>query len=1150
MGRCEINRQRREIVVGRPQYCVPSDRVNFVSTRRYNWVTFFPVSLLYQFRQASNCYFLFIAVLVMIPGIAPVNPFASVLPLVFVIAVSEARELWEEIQSGRRDRKVNSTEVNLLAGRRRCDKLKPGDLVMLKRDSKIPADMLVLTTSSPDGTVFVETANLDGETNLRLKRSPVSTQKADLVDFSTKTIGESDFIVGLENPHLDMYTFKGSLRRKSDDPSSIPEQLSITNVLFRGCTVRNTEWVLGVVIYVGHETKVLMNTANAGNAPSKTTFIHQIMNRNVFVIILFQLILCITAASVGVAAQSRSVWYMGSSEGKWSSLFFSYFVLLNTLIPVSLWVSVEFLRLAQAHLMQSDACANIVCNAKNLHEELGNITHIFSDKTGTLTVNKMKFVGCSVAGKMYSLPDDEDDEIPALSRSGSSNSESSGTLRLPFPGVLAPSPDLMKMISGNITDTGSSEYFLILALALCHSCERVVEEFTGSIRNQSSSPDEAALVAAAAEAGIVFTGRPSAEEIELEEIGEQKRVFKLLHTIQFTSERRMMTVVVQSGEGDVFIFSKGADSSVIPKCTSGPIDETIQTVQNFSVFGYRTLVVAMRRMSLSEWNEGFGEKPDDALVETDLTLIGSTAVEDRLQSGVPETLRALRAAGIKVCMITGDKRETAINIAMSCGLITSKRNVHVMLGRGEEDVKSNDGSSTGSHQMGGGAFVPLYELEQIAKDDTRIADPVAREYWKRETQLLGLTDRQDGSVDHWTFSESSRGFSLVIDGGGLKYILSCDAARERLVDVLTFEQCESVVFCRVSPKQKGDIVRLVKSKLESRGKSTLAIGDGANDVNMITAANVGVGIAGNEGSQAANSADYAIKNFADVYRLLFVHGRLNYRRTSWFVTIFLYKNIAFFMCQFWFGTISQFSSQTSTEGSYMLLFNSVFGILPLFIFGTLDKDVDFVDDAPGGRNEVAHPPYVTQSYWREMIVPKLFAQQEKLSNRKMLSWCLLGVIHSIILFYGVQLAWTFNLGAITAYAAPASAWMASILSYTIEIFVVSAITLWISAEWTKLLVISIWVFNIALYFLFVAVYDYINPDGRNFVFRIAGETLCATTFWLVLPLITVILIAPLVGWSHLRAISSPKTSLATCIGLLRKMTYLNTKHENSTDRPV
>jgi phospholipid-transporting ATPase len=223
-------------------------------------------------------------------------------------------------------------------------------------------------------------------------------------------------------------------------------------------------------------------------------------------------------------------------------------------------------------------------------------------------------------------------------------------------------------------------------------------------------------------------------------------------------------------------------------------------------------------------------------IEYDFDLVGATAIEDRLQDDVANTISVLKEAGIKIWVLTGDKIETAINIGYSC------------------KVLSND--------------MEQYIIDAVSTDD--IIDQLAE---SNKTYL----------------KSSLNAHALVVAGDSLLKITAKEHIKEEFLKMA--EKMKVVIACRVSPKQKAEIVNLVKVRYPD--KTTLAIGDGANDVNMITAAHIGIGISGLEGQQAARASDYAIGQFRFLRTLLLVHGREAYRRNSYVVGYMFYKNILF-----------------------------------------------------------------------------------------------------------------------------------------------------------------------------------------------------------------------------------------------------------------
>ncbi|EER17682.1 hypothetical protein Pmar_PMAR023603 [Perkinsus marinus ATCC 50983] len=1101
----------------------------------------------------------------LIPDVSSLSPVSALFPLAFVLVVSEIREFVEEYQAYNRDKETNSTKTH------KIDKdgtvvavpwsdLRVGDVVLVMDQEPIPADVVLLLSSHAEnaktGSVaYMETSNLDGETNLKTREAPklVGKMVAAGSEFTTrrsKTSGSvhaapsssvyaislsvppavttepdsstagvqqgspvermtvkrfatginaedslgrlvSSMAMDFEAPHADMYKFKGTIAPLSNtEDEGFAEGLSINNMLLRGCKLRNTPWAVGMVTYAGYDSKAEMNSRAAGLHPSKHSTVENQQNAYVTWLVVLLVILCAIVTIVFSTEPSPEdedfPWYLvGLSYQNPIINFLAFFVLLNTLIPMSLWVTLEILKLAQSFLIEWDnqfydkeRDLHARCNAKNMHEELGMVTHVFSDKTGTLTCNKMEFKGAAVGGKTYSL--DFNAPAPGSVPDGKK-------CNAVFSGVLPTNLQLIGLLQQELHRDGvdSAMGQFLMCLALNHSCEHVAgghidpqhmaEEpakiLTGCIQlfnkkkkgqeqrgddgddsgrlgrgmmdggagglnegdaeepdsYQGTSPDETALVGAAADFGIRFIDRtPEVEMVRLPD-GTEK-TWRLLHVVEFTSERRMMTVVAtdndtaDTDDKPVYIYTKGADSSILPKCINNTSDDnmvrthTKRMVARFAETGFRTLCVAYRTMSLSAWKsiqseidiaqtkvverERLVSEIEAKKIEVNFTLLGCTAVEDKLQDGVPETIASLRNANITVCMITGDKRETAINIARSCRLVTSKQNVYTMMSQ--------------NNMFGGGNFVPIRSLQQLLEakepalgvntplepgsldedgdpdESDMLLGPNPRAIWeltgegqdiedkiRNEQQAKRLVSRTASNTSRVASSPmrvaSARGvstpdgnstttekFSLVIDGASLATILVNPTSRKKLLEVLTYGQCESAVFCRVNPKQKGEIVHLVRASLDKRGR-VLAIGDGANDINMIHQAHVGVGIFGQEGYQAAGTADYAISRFGDLYRLMFYHGRINYERNTHFINFFIYKNFVYTLCQFWFGIVSYWTGQTVFESWYVLTYNSVFCLAPLFIAALFDKDIDPDLDAPApkGCGRMPHPTGLT-----------------------------------------------------------------------------------------------------------------------------------------------------------------------------------------------
>jgi phospholipid-translocating ATPase len=778
-----------------------------------------------------------------------------------------------------------------------------GDFIRLYNDEEIPADVVVLSTSSDDGACYVETKNLDGETNLKVRNALHATRDVR----HARHCERAEFLIESEGPHSNLYSYSAVIRwqqHNAKNPEAptyeMAEPISINNLLLRGCQLRNTEWVLGVVVFTGEETKIMINS---GVTPSKRARISKELNWNVIYnfIVLFALCL-ISGIVLGVtwarSDTSHSIFEFGSYGGAPATdgviAFWAGVILFQNLVPISLYITLEIIRTLQALFIYSDVQMyyekiDYPCTPKswNISDDVGQIEYIFSDKTGTLTQNVMEFKKCTINGVPYGEAYTEaqagmqrrqgvDVEVEgARAREQIARDRVrmlEGIRKLhdnPYlwdDDLTFVAPDYIDDLAG---ESGKEQQFanesFMIALALCHTV--VTERTPGDppkIEFKAQSPDEAALVATARDVGFTFVGRED-DRLVLNVLGEERR-YQVLNTLEFNSTRKRMSAIIRMPDGKIILFCKGADSMIysrlIPNEQRQLRASTGEHLEMFAREGLRTLCIAHREISeeeYEEWNKDYDiaanavvgredklEEVSDR-IENQLWLVGGTAIEDRLQDGVPESISLLGQAGIKLWVLTGDKVETAINIGFSCNLLDNDMDL-IILKVTDDNLSSIEA-----------------QLDEKLK-------------------LFGLT----GSAEELAAAQNDHEpppptHAIIIDGDTLKLALDESMKRKFL---LLCRRCRSVLCCRVSPSQKAAVVNMVKTGLDCL---TLAIGDGANDVAMIQEAHVGVGIAGVEGRAAVMSSDYAIGQFRFLTRLVLVHGRWSYRRLAETIANFFYK---------------------------------------------------------------------------------------------------------------------------------------------------------------------------------------------------------------------------------------------------------------------
>lgn len=1154
---------------------------NLITSSIYNAYNFLPRQLVAQFSKLANLYFLCVSVMQMIPSWSTTGTYTTIIPLLVFISVSMGREGYDDWRRHRQDKEENNrnakvatlnnayfrrqsqsyatdfpprqsnvTDLSLpLSVQEEGEHTAPspityknvawknlhvGDIIKLKQNDAVPADIIILSSTGIGNIAYIETMDLDGETNLKT-REPLPELAKVCSDPEQLAVLQAKLTA--EDPNLDLYNFEGTAEINGE---AFP--LSSSHIIYRGSILRNTQSILGLVVFSGEETKIRMNAVQ--NIRTKAPRLQKKVNNIVIFMVIFVLALaafCTIAAAVYYQTQGKSLWFLKGLEVGVVPNLMGFIIMFNTLIPLSLYVSLEIVKVVQMLLIQSDldmyhVPSDTPCEAHTatINEEFGQVSYIFSDKTGTLTDNMMIFRKMSVGGhawlhdldiqlagaaensklfqqiKQSDLPKGKSrvststtvlrnqrssTQLPRTSMTVASRPSQSGNRNsteailqqvaaLPRKSNVNGSRPSMASLArtSSVRSSGwkstavpskrqntsstiellrylqihpSSVYakkaqFFLLSLALCHSCVPDIEESHGAsgeteIENldyQAASPDELALIGAARDMGYIMIDRQhnsmtvrtyprGFDNPPVDELYEVKQV------IEFSSARKRMSIVVKFPDGRYCVFCKGADNIIMERLRqsntalnkaaeinrqstirktaeadlvisrhsmssihspvvgrkslgdrrsiaidrrdaltsldgylkqraqgeedieeiqeasrkslsmsrqkrfderlsqdrAGPssaaarishdlrqyqaevtsmeeieiddhlvlnddyvLERTLEHIEEFSTEGLRTLLYGYRYLTNDEyenWNKLFSdartslvnrqEKIEKVgeMIEIDLELCGATAIEDKLQEGVPETIDKLRRANIKLWMLTGDKRETAINIGYSCRLIKDYSTVIIL--RAEEG------------DVAGKMAAAMVELE-------------------------------GGHVAHCV---------VVVDGHTLGQIEQDMTLMTLFIELGV--KADSVICCRASPAQKASMVSAVREKVKSA--ITLAIGDGANDIAMIQSADVGIGITGKEGLQAARSSDYAIAQFRFLLKLLLVHGRWNYVRTCKYILGTFYKEMFFYLTQAIYQRNVLFTGSSLYETWSLSMFNTLFTSLPVLCIGILEKDL-------------------------------------------------------------------------------------------------------------------------------------------------------------------------------------------------------------------
>uniref|UniRef100_A0A8C2GCS4 ATPase phospholipid transporting 8B1 n=1 Tax=Cyprinus carpio TaxID=7962 RepID=A0A8C2GCS4_CYPCA len=707
---------------------------NAIKTYKYNVLTFLPLNLYEQFKRAANLYFLCLLILQIIPQISTLPWYTTLVPLVLVLGITAIKDLVDDLARHRMDKEINNRRCDVLLNGRfeetRWMNLQVGDVVRIKKNDFIPADILLLSSSNPNSLCYVETAELDGETNLKFKMGlKVTDERLQEED----QLARYNALILCEEPNNRLDKFMGTMIWDSQSYA-----LDLDNMLLRGCKIRNTDVCHGLVIFAGMYVELLLYL--------KFLVYHLFIYIYIFFVILYIYIrmtycLCI-----------------------YSFYLIDFIIFLNY--------------------------------RKYIHISKYLISHYIHFTFSLIFTQPVDFSWNKYADKKFQF---EDHFLVSCIRSKK--------------------------------DPQIHEFFKLLSL--CHTV--MVEHKGDELVYQAASPDEGALVTAACNFGYVFLSRTQ-DTITILEM-DHEETYEMLALLDFNSDRKRMSIILRFPDGKIRLYCKGADTVIYQRldANSKNIETTQEALDIFANETLRTLCLCYKDISQAEfdaWSQkhqaasvsmGNREEALDTVyeeIEENLLLIGATAIEDKLQDGVPETIAKLAKANIKIWVLTGDKKETAENIGYSCQLLTDNMKIHY-----GEDVK----------------YVSLRNRQTQRRNDPQGRNKKLKEQFFTESgnNALVITG---GWLNEILYEKKKKRRRLRLKKLRKRFTNSTnppdsnqpvddwekEKRQEDFVDMAC--ECSAVICCRVTPKQKANVVSLVKRYKKA---VTLSIGDGANDVNMI-----------------------------------------------------------------------------------------------------------------------------------------------------------------------------------------------------------------------------------------------------------------------------------------------------------------------------
>ena len=920
---------------------------NKEENNKFNVITFFPKTLFNQFRQFGNFFYLLMSISQFFPELAVGFLFTYISPLAFVIAVSMGKELYDDINRRIQDKKTNSAKITVIVPsadkssiqltQKDASQLQIGDIIELKKDSRVPADIIVLKTfnEAEDNQAFIRTDQLDGETDWKLRKAPGVTQAMNEIQFFT-----SEAFAEYEPPSKLIYNFQGVIQCKTEEGEK-KEALNLENTMWASTVVASKK-VIGIVIYTGKETRAKMNSSSP---KVKIGILDNEINRlNIYLFVITFIVAFIIASAKGF-------------QNKFIFNFIKYIILFCAIIPISLRVNLDVSKTYFSVIINRDKdIPGTIARNSTIPEELGRISYVFSDKTGTLTKNEMIFKIIAMETEIFAedkfedlkaivLDECKDYDAPLLDlvKSESSGSEEIESSTISISSSQSTEVKKKKRIhrhrSKLIRDT-------ITAMCLCNNVTPVADDNDpNKMTYQASSPDEVALVKFAVTLNMRLVGRTD-KEIKLTDAADNTEEFEVLANFPFSSDTKRMGIILKNKKhGHIIYYLKGAENVMMRFVKDEYVNYIAENAENLATKGLRTLVLSQKLIPqdyFDKWNKEYEEaktsmedrqqKIADVVskLENNMDFLCVTGVEDLLQDDVATTIDNLRNAGMKVWMLTGDKVETATCISISAGLKAKTHKIYTI---------KND------------------EIKSEAKNEEKPPENVLLSKFEEYKRKI--------NIDPHLF---------IIDGDTLDLALkNCEKDFFE-----TAMLAPSVVCCRCSPTQKRIIVKTIKKYTDAR---TAAVGDGGNDVAMIQEADVGIGIVGKEGLQASLAADYSIMEFRSLNMLLLWFGRIAYKNTSMMSNFIIHRGLIIAFNQFIFSCIFYFNPVPLYSGFLSFGYSTIFTSLPC-ICVLLDQDVN--------KNNVLTFP----------TLYKILLKGRELNLKSFLFWLFKSIFQAFIIMFG------------------------------------------------------------------------------------------------------------------------------------------------------
>ena len=911
---------------------------NKEENNKYSILFFLPVVLINQFKQFGNFFYLIMTISQFIPELKVGFLFAYLSPLCMVVTVSILKELFDDINRRIQDYKTNSKKITILEISKKTkninkkqkisSKLKIGDIIELKKDERVPADIIILKTfnESEENNAFIKTDQLDGETDWKLRKAPNLTQKMNENDILKNLEGEINY----EPPSKLIYNFEGILKIINLNGENLKEAINLENTMWAS-TVLASQKIIGIVIYTGKETRARMNSSSP---KIKIGILDKELN-NTTIYLFFIMIIAATILTLLKGFYINMIF-----------TFFKFIVLFCAIIPIALRVNLVLSKSFFSFIINRDkTISGTIVRNSTIPEELGRISYIFSDKTGTLTKNEMILKKIAMESELFG-----EESFNDLKNILEDECKIYDAPLLDLYNKYIKNDNNLIDDNENIKEKKHKKKIrrtrnkiirdIISSMVLCNNVTPIIDK-NNNIDYQASSPDEIALVKFSELLNMKLIYRND-KLIKIKDPIGNIEEFEILAIFPFSSETKRMGIILKNIKyGHIIFYLKGAENIIMKLVKKEYIGYIKENTENLATKGLRTLVLTQKLISekeFNDWNKEYNEaltsmnnRKEKILnvikkLENNMDFLCVTGVEDLLQDDVSTTIDNLRNAGMKLWMLTGDKIETAICISISTGIKSKNQKIFTLK---YEDLN-------------------------------------------HENKLTEITSLKNILIE---YNKLIYSYIFIIDGDSLDIALNnCE---KEFFNIII--KSPSVVCCRCSPTQKRIILKKIKKYIKNC--RTAAVGDGGNDVAMIQEADVGIGIIGKEGLQASLASDFSIIEFKNLSILLLWWGRISYKNTSTMANFIIHRGLLISFNQFIFSLIFYYNPVAMYNGFLTFGYSTIFTCLPIISI-LLDKDID--------RNNVLKFPNLYQ----------ILLKGRELNFKNFLWWFMKAIFQSSIIIFG------------------------------------------------------------------------------------------------------------------------------------------------------